>query len=451
MKYQQFFISLRLKHRHHEGDERKHQEIDHIFMDIPWRKQFNKERKMAYASSIDSFLMMTDFSAIKRVVCHLSQRKLINSILKEEMPLSTQKMLINKIESSIGELSNLATLLYNRKESFLETFFPQSYEPFHSAQELLDMPELHELTQRCHDIKEVFETQETENEIIKNLMKRGKITMWHTLFEQLYPQEDNEDFTSMLLKRILFFHWILDQTISLRKEITDTEATYKSDKEKCFLLFNNQLEALQAEADKLIQDRHYTTDNFKWDYNLPLYNLLKGKYIKDKLPSLYHAFLSDGSPITEDQMLEYAIYKRLQDSSPGDSKLNKENAKQLTLVENEPKKEQKIKQIIHDLPRIVTLKEKTKGEYKIEGHIIASVIVLAGEHAKPTNILRYFQTIYNNTPKALSNISIYIKGIKEGKNAKDKTKTNNVYKKHMKLYHTIQNFYQENSPKVVSY
>lgn len=415
--------------------------------DIPWRKQHYKERRnwMDNTSlNINDFLMMTvNYSAIKEAVCLLSNQTLIECILNEELSAVQLNMLINRIESSIGELSNLSTLLYIKKDTFLKTFFPKSYKPFNSAQELLDMPAMEELGERCSYIKEESDIQETNATIGEKHKKREQYVKWHKLLDKLYPSEENENLTTTLQKRILYFHRILTKTITLMREITDTENSYRMDKEICFSLFNEQLESLQNEADRLIKEGHYSKDDLGWAKN-PLVTALHGKNLKDKLPNLYHAYPSKGVSITENQMLEYAVYKRLQDTSPSDGSLSKEMAEQLTLVKGDPVKEQKIKRIIQDLPKIFTKLEKNeKGKYKINGFTIAAIIILAGEHAKQSNIFNYFKSIYD-TPSSYGNISTNIRGIKDGKESKDdKSGNRKKYMRYKKLHDVFVDFYQE--------
>lgn len=394
--------------------------------------------------NLDGFLMMAvNYSAIKESVCLLSNQTLIECILNEELSAMQQNMLINRIESSIGELSNLSTFLYIKKDAFLKTFFPKSYEPFNSAQELLDMPAIEELGKRCSCIKEEYGIHETNNTIGEKHKKREQYVKWHILLDRTYSSEENEDLTTTLLKRILYFHRILTKTIFLMREITDTENSYRMDKETCFSLFNEQLESLQDEADRLIQEGHYSKDDLGWAKN-PLITALQGKNLKDKLPNLYHAYPSKGVSITESHILEYGIYKRLQDASPSDGSLSKEMAERLTLVEDDPVKEQKIKRIIQDLPKIfTTLKKNEKGKYKINGFIIAAIIFQAGEHAKPSNIFNYFKSIYD-TPSSISNISTNVKGIEDGKKSKDdKSDDRKKYMRYKKIHDNLADFYQE--------
>lgn len=400
-------------------------------------------------TSIFGYLQMTDYSAIKRTVCLLSNQEFIHLIFNNQLSLEQLPMYINKIDSSIGNLSNIATLLYSNKESFLDTFFPKSYEPYNSALTLLDMSGMEVLAQQCAAIKEKWDIQENSDSSAEKQIKRENFTYWHKLLDMLYPKEEHEDLRTILLKRILYFHWILARTISIIKEITEKESACRANKEKCFMLFDKQKKTLLAEADKRIAEGHYDKDDLGWANN-PLIFALQGKNFKDKLPNLYHACSSDGSPITESQMLEYVIYERLQNTSPGDGRLNKEMAERLPLVKDDPVSDQRIKQIIHDLPRIIpTLKTNEKGKYRIKGIIIAYVIFLAGKKAKPTNIFKYFQFLYE-TPSSYSNISMNVKDIKDGKISDEDPKKHKMYLNFKTFHEDIRDFYQETTSHITT-
>lgn len=389
-------------------------------------------------------MMTVNYSAIKEVVCLLSNQAQIECILNEELSAMQQNMLINRIESSIGELSNLSTLLYIKKDAFLKTFFPKSYEPFNSAQKLLDIPAIEELGKRCSGIKEEYDIQEANAPIGEKHKKREQYVKWHILLDKLYPSEEHEDLTTTLLKRILYFHRILTKTIALMREITDTENSYRTDKEICFSLFNEQLESLQNKADRLIKEGHYSKDDIGWAKN-PLVTALQGKNLKDKLPNLYHAYPSKGVSITEDQMLEYAIYQCLQDKSPGDGILSKEMAERLTLVEGDPVEDKKIKQIINNLPNIITtLKTNEKGKYKVNYNLIACVIAYAGSNAKQNNIHQYFLSQYD-APTSFSNIFSQTKKLKDDILLAEKggTPRSSIYRKYQDLLDSLEKFHKK--------
>lgn len=438
------------KHRHYEGDERKHQEDGHIMMRFIGEnnnKMEKQEMDNSYAN-LNGLFLVTDYSAIKSIARLFSNHEIIQSILYNQLSTEEQDMTINRIESSIGVLSNIATLLYNNKENYLGTFFPQSGEPFFSAHQLLDFTDMEAFDQQCAFIEQEWDIQEPSTSSIERVIKRERFTHWRKLLGMLYPKEENEELRATLLRRILYFNWILNHTISIMREVTNTEKSYREDAEKCNLLFNKQLERLQGEADRIIPQGHYSIDDPGWGKN-PLIFALQVKNIKKQLPNLYHERSSDGSPITESQMLEYVIYKRLQDTSPGDGNVSKEMAERLTLVKDDPVKDQEIKQIINDLPKIITtLKQNEKGEYHVKGFIIASIIVLAGEHAKPTNIFKYFKSRYK-TPSSFGNISTDISDIKAGKDPHAKPEKRNKYSRYKKLHHSLAEYYQEK--RVASY
>ena len=356
------------------------------------------------------FLIMTDYSAIGETVCLLSSPAFKQSICQNRISPSYMLALINKIDGKTGDLCNIATRLQNDKNSFLNSFTMENYKLFFSTRSLLTLHAMGDFTQRCKEIKEDWSITETQDTKLEKEILRNGYTDKQRLMDKLYPEKD-DDCRFKLIKTILFFHWILSRTISIINDVVKEENTIKENKDKCVEIFKTQMQELQAKANARMESPYFEYDSIRAASN-PLVMALHGKNSAEKIQLLYHKQEDEDIFLTRESMIEYLIYQKFNSSPQNRHSNNDSYYESLELVQNNSSKNYYAKRLIHELPQFFpSLKKDETGKYKIRGNMIAFVIVIAGENAKPQNIFNYMTHLYHG-PRSFTNITTISKQLK---------------------------------------
>lgn len=356
-------------------------------------------------TDISEFLMMTDFSAIKKCICLLSDKTVMKKIRKNKLEGADMRRLHDKLRTVISELCHVVENVINDSDSTLTIFAAPSYDTIHSILDLTSLACQDDFQRNCDTLKEEWEIQEHEEESVKKDVRRNGHSNWEEHLKKLYPPEPNEHLREQVIKAILFLRWTYNQLISNFTKYLEEEDKIRADSNKCFALFEQQW----ANLEKQIEDSHinpYDESNIQKYADNILVKELHGKNNKKHVCKLYHNYGDDTTKdITEQILFEYILHKKAFDYQAELARIA-QKVKNPILVKNATDKNSMLKQLIDHLPEITNLRKANDGQhqYRVNGYIIAFVVVLAGKERLAMNIHKYIGQCYQ-APTQYSNIS----------------------------------------------
>lgn len=391
---------------------------------------------------LTDILIMTDYSAIEKVVGYLANPTNIQSICQNQMSPNNIQMLINRIDGINGNLCNVATYLQRNKNLYLHSFTTKNYQAFLQSRTLLTISAKDDFTTGWQQVKKEWNITEIDDASLKTEINRNGYTAKQQLMDKLYP-EKNIDSRFHLIKTILFMDWILAQTILIINNVLQEEACILNDKDKCLEIWQAQKEILQQEADKRMNSLYFKYDSTRAASN-PLVMALHGKESAESVKLLYQKQREGEFYITEEHIIEYIIYEKLRNQLQHGLGNDERYYESLELVHGDVTKNNYTKQVIHDLPNIFNLKQDEKGKYKIRGNDIAFIIIKSGENAKTYNTFNYMTHRYHG-PTSFGNISATVKTLKEihAKSKQSKPNAENLSTAEKKLEQKYQKFWGE--------